>query len=145
MSGNNRNNYSSNTLNNSSDKVIKVKERRKKADWLVNLSIFMSALAWIVVFAVWCVVYVAAENKAGIFNVFLNVDVPANPLTQTLLPVGFGLLLLSIVICIFAFIFNMLRMKRKTDKYRKSIIIISIITVVALIAYLMNFGSSFLW
>ena len=128
-----------------SDSAKEFNERRKKSDWLVKASIYMSASAWVVLFAVWCIMYMAAEYQPGIFNIFLQVDVPRNPLTQTLLPIAFTLLLFSLAICILAFLFNRLRMRRKTDRYRKSIFIVGGITIIALIAFLMNFGSSFLW
>ena len=123
----------------------RMRERRRQSDWLVKASILMSALAWVVLFAVWIVMYFAAEYKPGFFNVFLQVDVPENPLTQTLLPVAFTLLIVALVICVFAFIFNLLRMRRKTDRYRKSIFIVAGVTIIAIIAFVYNFGGSFIW
>jgi len=128
-----------------SEVVKKIRERRRKSDWLIKTSILMSASAWLVLLVVWCLIYLAADNQPGIFNVFLGVDVPQNPLTYTLLPIAYALLLFSLAICLIAFLLNKLRMRRKTDKYRKSIFIVAGITIIALIAFLINFGSSFLW
>jgi hypothetical protein len=118
-------------------------ERRRKSDWLVRAAIIMSVLAWLVMFSVWVVMYFAAENQPGIFNLVLQVDVPRNPLTATLLPIAYYMLLASLAICVIAFVFNKMRMRRKTDKYRISIFIIAGITIVAYIAFVLNFG--FLW
>jgi heme/copper-type cytochrome/quinol oxidase subunit 3 len=118
-------------------------ERRRKSDWLVRAAIIMSVLAWLVMFSVWIVMYFAAENQPGIFNLMLQVDVPRNPLTATLLPIAYYMLLASLAICVVAFVFNKMRMRRKTDKYRKSIFIIAGITIIAYVAFVLNFG--FLW
>jgi bacteriorhodopsin len=103
----------------------------------------MSALAWVILFSVWIVLHMAAENEAGIFNVILGIDVPQNPLRATLLPIAYYMLLVSIAICFIAFLFNRMRMRRKTDKYRISIFVIGGISIIAYVAFVMNFG--FLW
>ena len=121
------------------DNIETFRERRRKSDWLVKAAILMSVLALMSLFAVWIVLDYAAENRANFFNYYFGVEVPENPLTYTLIPIAYGLLLATLGICVIAFVFNKMRMRRKTDKYRKSIFIIGGITIVALVLFLINF------
>ena len=114
-------------------------ERRRQADWVVNAAAALSFISWLVAFSVVLLLDVASPERANFFsNVFEGtVRAAWNP---TLLPVAFILLILAVCSCIAAFIFNMLRMRRKTDKYRKSIIIIGVLTIIGFIAFTVRFG-----
>ena len=116
--------------------------RRKKADWLVKSAAALSIVAWFVAFAVWLLLDVASPDM------WLNYrgnEVGNANWDDNLLSMVFLLLLLSLAICIVAFVFNKLRMRRKTDKYRKSVFVIGGITIIGIVAFLLRFGSSFLW
>ena len=117
-------------------------ERRKKADWLVNAATVLSLIAWAVAFIVWLVLDIAEPDR------WLNYrgrDAGRAHWDESLLAVAFALLLLALCMCVAAFIFNKLRMRRKTDKYRKSIFVTGGLTIIAITIFLINFGSSFLW
>ena len=129
------------------DTVSKFIERRRKSDALVKGAVIMSFLAWVVLFAVWIVLYFAGV-VGNYGNTPINI-ITGSPVTHTitytLLPVAYAMLLISLAICVIAFLFNRLRMRRKTDRYRKSIFVVGGITIIALISFLLNFGSYFLW
>ena len=57
--------------------------------------------------------------------------------------VAFFLLIAALAICVIAFFFNKARMRRKTDKYRKSVIIIGAITIIGVVLFLVRFGFPF--
>ena len=123
------------------------RERRRSADGLVKGAVIMSFVSWFVLLAVWIVLYFA--GFAGNYgNTPINI-ITNNPVTHTytytLLPIAYGLLLVSLASCLIAFLFNRMRMRRKTDRYRKSIFFTGGVTLIALIAFLMNYGSYFLW
>ena len=113
-------------------------ERRKKADWVVKMATILSLAAWLVAFAVWIVLDSASPEKTTFFTQFFGASVRSYWDTS-LLPVAFALLVVSLCTCIIAFVFNMLRMRRKTDKYRKSIIIIGAITIAGIIFFVIRF------
>jgi len=127
-----------------------VKDRRKKADLVVNLATILTVAAWL--FAIVVLFLVEAASPDSEVNWFTSIGrirgvdtVVRDYWDTTLLPIAFGLLIAALLACVFAFFFNKQRMRRKTDKYRKSIIIIGSITVVSIVYFLIQFGGYFLW
>jgi len=118
--------------------------RRKKADWVVRMATILSFISWLVAFAVLFPLDRASPEREHMFTRMFGIQVREH-WDVSLLPISFGLLIAALCICIAAFIFNMQRMRRKTDKYRKSIIIIGSITIVGIVFFLVQFGSFFLW
>ena len=127
-------------------------ERRRKVDWVVRMATALSLIAWTVAFAVWIVLEMASPEKETMFaslarsnrTVFgANETVIRDYWDTTLLPIAFLLLVAALAICIVAFFFNKARMRRKTDKYRKSVIIIGAITIVGIVLFLVRFGLPF--
>ncbi|MCL1843956.1 MAG: hypothetical protein FWF79_09090 [Defluviitaleaceae bacterium] len=115
-------------------------ERRRQADWVVNGAAILSVLSWIVAFTVLLVLEMASpDGMEGFTRTFGGI--PETTWNYTLLPAAFILLIFALISCIAAFIFNAMRMRRKTDKYRKSILIIGAFTFVGLIAFTVRFGS----
>ena len=115
-------------------------ERRRQADWVVNAASVFSLISWIVALASWVVIDFAAPDTrmAGVSGT-LGYNTQSE-WTVTLLPTVLILLVFSVLSCIAAFIFNMMRMRRKTDKYRKSIIIIGTISIAGLIVFVLRFS-----
>jgi len=113
-------------------------ERRKKADWVVKMATILSVLSWLVATAVIFVLDRASPEKEHMFSRMFGVSVREFWETP-LLNVALVLLIISLAICIFAFVFNMLRMRRKTDKYKKSIIIIGVITIIGIVFFIFRF------
>ena len=124
-------------------------ERRKKADWMVKMATILSLVSWAVVIAVWVVLDAASPEKewqfiSSIIKQHYDVQTTFRSYwDKTLLSVGFILLVASLAVCLVAFFFNKLRMKRKTDKYRKSLFVIGAITIVGIVAFLFRFGWPF--
>ena len=126
-------------------------ERRRKADWITRMATILSLVSWTIAFAVWVVLESASpEREMTFISSLITVHFDAETSIrdywdETLLPLAFGLLVASLIVCISAFIFNAMRMRRKTDKYRKSIIIIGAVTVIGIVLFLIRFGSSMFW
>ena len=122
-------------------------KRKKQSDWVINTASVLSFLAWLATIAVWFFVDKASPDQHGFAHGLTDHDYYNLRTTwnTTLLWSGLGFLIASLGLCVLAFMFNMTRMKRKTDKYRKSIIIIGIINVIALVAYILVYGQYFLW
>ncbi|MCL2456048.1 MAG: hypothetical protein FWD19_00690 [Defluviitaleaceae bacterium] len=114
-------------------------ERRKQADWVIKLASVLSLISWLTAFVVWVLLDIAAPDR---MNAQIGAFGPgSSSWNETLLPITFFLLIFAFCSCVAAFIFNMMRMRRKTDKYRKSIIIIGVMTLVGLVAFTLQFGS----
>jgi len=120
-------------------------EKRKRTDWVTRMATILSAFSWVITIVVWFVLDRAQPVKE---NIFTRAAVYAedgskvefsSEWNESLLIVAFVMLIISLVICIGAFIFNMLRKKRKTDKYKISVIVIGCITIAGLALFLNRF------
>jgi len=117
------------------------RNRRLKPDWVVNAATILSVLSWGIAFAVWLIIDQASPVRTQFFENFTGTAALSQQWNTALLPTALVLLIVSFVICVIAFFFNMARMRRKTDKYRKSIIIIGAVTLVGIVAFLLRFGA----
>ena len=115
-------------------------DRRRQADWVVKAAAILSVLSWIVAFSVTLLLDIAAPERGNMFSSLLGGTVQ-DGWNTTLLPIAFISLVMSLVCCIAAFIFNMMRMRRKSDKYRKSVIIMGFISMAGIIFFVINFGA----
>ena len=113
--------------------------RRRQADWVVKSAAALSVVAWVMAFFVMLLIDVASPDRTDFFtNFFGGADIRMH-WEARFLWLGFILLILSFLCCVFAFIFNMMRMRRKTDKIRKSVLIMGIMSFIAIIIYLLRF------
>jgi len=123
------------------------KDRRQKKDWVSRMATILSLSAWAVMIAVWVLIeYASPETEFLFLSGFGRVHFDLNPVLRqrwndTLIYIAYVLLLVSLGTCLIAFFFNKIRMKRKTDKYKKSIFVIGGITVIAFIFFLIVHGS----
>jgi hypothetical protein len=109
----------------------------------------LNLVAWAVGFAVWIVLEAASPERdmrfiSSLLQVHFDSEVVVrNRWDTTLLPLAFGLLLAGLGICVLSFLFNKMRMRRKTDKYRKSIFIVGGVTIAGIVGFLIRFGLPF--
>ena len=131
-----------------SEREQSFRNRRRQADWVVNAAAVLSVLAWVVAFSVVLVLDIASENvqMQGLQTWLASGGGTAGGGSGSgwnivlLRQIGLILLVVSFLCSVAAFIFNMMRMRRKTDKYRKSVIIMGLITLVGIVFYVMRFG-----
>jgi len=118
-------------------------ERRRTDDWIIKMTNIFSIVPWFVVFAVWIVIDFASPDKETFFSRLAGyrtgLEINIHYWDEALLPVAFFLLLISLAFCLAAFILNTFRMKRETDRYRKSIMVIGGITIIAIVAFVIRF------
>ena len=127
-----------------SEREQSFRNRRKQADWVVNSAAVLSVVSWVVAFFVVLLLDIASERPAMPGLASWLGGAPAAAVTTwnaALLPIGLILLVVSFLCSVAAFMFNMMRMRRKTDKYRKSVIIMGLITLAGIIAYVFRFGA----
>jgi len=114
-------------------------ERRRQADWVIKAASILSFISWLVAVAALFVFEIASPDRINVSGVMGGTTRIA--WNTALFPVTFILLILSVLSCITAFIFNAMRMRRKTDKYRKSIIIIGALSLIGLVAFTLRFST----
>ena len=127
--------------------------RRKKSDWITKMASILSLISWVVMLAVWTAIFLAnrgateATSALGdtVRYIYGTDEFVPSSVDRTALVIAFGLLIASLAICVVAFFFNKLRMRRKTDKYRKSVFVAGGVTIIALVVFLIVNGGYFLW
>ena len=123
------------------------RERRKKKDPVSRMATILSLGAWAVMIAVWVVLETASPDREMMFiNSFFEAQFGVAGQGRarwnyTLVYTAYILFLISFGACAIAFVLNIMRMKRKGDKYKKSIFVIFGITVIAFIFFLIEHGS----
>ena len=128
--------------NSNNRELSNLNERRRKSDWITRATAVLSALSWFVVLIVWALLEKASPEKHNMLTNILRTTARGY-WEPSLIHIVFILLIISMCLSIFAFIFNMLRMRRKTDKYRKSVIIIGVINFIGIILFINQFGRYF--
>jgi hypothetical protein len=127
-------------MNRSSWRDASFSERRRQADWVVNAAALMSLVSWIFSIVVVFVMEQASPESPDFFTYNFG-GVVRTTWDLRLLNISFWLLIFSVLVCVAAFIFNMMRMRRKTDKIRKSIVIIGIANLLGLSVFTLRFSS----
>jgi len=125
------------------------KDRRKSKDFIGRLTTILSLGAWAIMIAVWVVLEMASPEKGmrftqTFFEVHFGVDSASSMRARwnyTLVYAAYVMMLVSMGSCIIAFLLNKMRMRRKGDKYKKSIFVIFGITVIAFVFFLIRFWS----
>jgi len=123
------------------------KDRRQKKDWVIRLATILSISAWFIMLVVWVVIEMASPDREMTFiNTFFDVHFGvagqgSRSWNTSLVYIAYVLMLVSLGTCAIAFILNKMRMKRKGDKYKKSILVIGGISVIAFTAFMIRFWS----
>ena len=114
-------------------------ERRKRQDWVVRSVTIIAVLGWILAFIALLLIDRASPAQANFITRFLSIDV-VSYWNSTLLRGAFAATLASFVACIIGFILNAARHRRKTDRFNKLLIAISIASTVMFALYLIIFS-----
>jgi len=126
------------------DEKEKNKDRRQKRDWVTKMPTILSIMAWGVLAAVWVMLDIAAPDKRHGWLSFFEVNFGSTIAYNTrwdrgLVNISYILLMVSIGLCLIAFGFNKMRKRRKTDTYRFSVFFVGVVSIIALVAFLINF------
>ena len=125
-------------LNN--DEKERKKDRRQKRDWVTRMPTILSLMSWAVLAVVWVLVDQASPPKAyGWLSFFDGYTTPTGRWHRGYVNISYILLMVSIGLCLIAFGFNKMRMRRKTDKYRISVFFVGVVSIIALVAFLIFF------
>jgi len=122
------------------DEKEQKKDRRQRRDWITKMPVFLSLLSWALLATVWILLDQAAPPKSyGWLSFFDGYSTPSGFWKRVPVNVAYILLMVSIGLCLIAFGFNKMRMRRKTDKYKISVFFVGIVSIIALVAFLMFF------
>lgn len=112
-------------------------ERRKGPDAVVKAVWWAAGISWILIITALIITGEAQPRHANFIDRLYNVTVRSN-WDRNLLSYVFYILLINLATCISGFILNMLRHRRRTDKFSKSILILGLITLSGIIWYMIQ-------
>ena len=116
----------------------KIENRRKRKDIITKCIQWFAGVSWLTAIAIFFVFALAQPPQENVFTKHLNFVVNQS---WNMRYIYFSTVLLSVNvgICLFGFIFNLMRHKRKTDRFNKSIIFLGVLSITGLAAIIMNF------
>lgn len=114
-------------------------ERRKKRDWVSRAVPIISGVGWAAAFFTLMFLEKATPQQADLFTRLFNIPLQSAWNTQ-MLAISLATLILVFLVCAAGFVFNILRHRRKEDKYNKSIIILGCISLVSIVVFLITFA-----
>ena len=125
-----------------SDQPRQFVERRKRNDWVVRTVTIIAVLGWIA--ALLALLFIQRSNTQpwGFETTYPERLGGVGPggLSTSLLRWAFIATLFSFVACLVGFIFNAARHRRKTDRFNKLLISISVASTVLFVVFLVSFS-----
>ncbi len=108
--------------------MAKIKNRRRGPDTMVRMITISSVVSWIVIFVAF-IIYQMVHPSGGSYNTVRKtmIDFSAGVI------VAKALLFLNFLLCVWGMIMNSMRNKRKSDKFRLSLVISAFISLAGFI------------
>ncbi|MCL2499861.1 MAG: hypothetical protein FWE90_05940 [Defluviitaleaceae bacterium] len=114
-------------------------ERRSRPDWMVKGATVLNVIAWLLTSVSLLAIDIASPNLDNMFTHYFD-TVERSVWDEFWILMAYILLVLSVVACLTSFIFHIMRKRRKTDKLRKSIVIIGALTLIGFALFIYRFG-----
>ena len=114
-------------------------DRRKRPNWIVRIVSALAILGWIGVFVALLFIDKAAPAQENFITIYLGETV-VGYWKQSMLRGAFAATLISFLVCIIGLVINAVFHRRKTDRYSKLLISVSIVSTVILVVYLIYFS-----
>jgi len=121
-------------------KAQKFVDRRKRPNWIVRIVSTIAILGWIGVFVALLFIDRAAPAQENFITIYLGKTV-VGYWKQSMLRGAFAATLASFIACVIGLIINATFHRRKTDRYSKLLIAVSIASTIILVVFLLNFFS----
>jgi len=125
---------------NSSNSRNNFDDRRKQADWVVKMATILSVASWLTAMVVSIMIDQASPMRTTFIGNVWGESGVRTYWDTSLLPYALTFLIIAFCCCVGAFIFNAMRMRRKSDRFRKSIIITGVLTLIAIFIFIANFA-----
>lgn len=113
-------------------------DRRRKKDWVTRAIPAISISGWLLAIATMFFLDGAKPMRENAFTRLYGMEIHST-WNQNLLRVTLSLLIFVAAICLIGFLFNLLRKRRKSDRFNKSVIILGSISVLSIIVFLFAF------
>lgn len=117
-------------------------DRRRKTDWITRSIQIIGIAGWILAAGTLLFIDRAKPGTDDFFTTLFHGSVSYS-WDEQLLRYSFFIFVGIFVLCLLGMIFNMLRHRRKSDKYNKSIIILGLMSFAGIIYFFLAFSSIF--
>ena len=114
-------------------------ERRQRRDWVSRSVSILSVVGWLCSMIALLFLESAQPDKENFFTRIFNTPVRSY-WNSSILRFSMISLTLSFVVCAVGMVFNMMRNRRKSDKYNPSIIALGIFSLGSIVIFLWRFG-----
>jgi hypothetical protein len=115
-----------------------VMDRRKGPDFWVKWVNWIGIFVWIIVIAIITITDIAKPQVNNFFERALNVQMRTY-WNINLMQYAFYLLLFLFTLCIFTIVINIIRHRRKTDRFNPIVITFAVLSFLGIIIYITNF------
>lgn len=113
-------------------------ERRRGPDIFVKLVHWIGIIAWIFATIILVIIEAAKPEFETFFDRMLNLHLRTT-WDLDVAQYAFLFMLLLFYVCVIAILINSRRMKRKTDRFNKSIIALAILSLIGIVVYIFSF------
>ena len=114
-------------------------ERRRRKDWVVRSVSVIALFGWLLAIMSLITVRIAQPRGDDYFTRVYGSSIIGFWNTP-MLRVSFLALLLSFMSCLIGMIANMMRHRRKSDRFNKSVITLAILSLLGCVAFLVNYS-----
>lgn len=118
-------------------KVIKERRKRNVVQTIVSA---ISGVGWTLTIAAILFMEIASPNGEDMFTRLTRTEVSPS-YNRGVLQAALFMLILVFVSCVIGFTYSVFRMRRKTDKYNKSIIIAGLASLAFIFVFLFRYGN----
>ncbi|MDR1620228.1 MAG: hypothetical protein LBS18_06170 [Clostridiales bacterium] len=122
------------------DRPKRFVERRRSKDWVTKAVPIFSVIGWLASLVMLVFLDRAKPPSSDFFSRYFGAQLRTE-WNVSLLRTALITLITVFCFCVFGFLFNAARHRRKTDKYNKSILILGIISLAGIIAFVLVFGN----
>ena len=119
-------------------------KRRRRPDWVLHTVTAVTLIGWVTAMVALVLYYMgtpkdnSAGNAASVMNPNIGSSGAAGASSSNLIWWTFIAVLVSCIVCILGFILNFTRKRRKTDKFNKLLITLSLVSIVFMVVLLVN-------
>jgi hypothetical protein len=106
-----------------------MKNQRRGPDFVIKVIGWISTLSWIILITVFMILMVLNPSLRGVTLTYI----PARQISSGWMAFLYFMFVLLIIINISGIVFNMLRMKRKTDRMKKTFFISIFASIIGII------------
>jgi len=119
----------------------KIKNRRKGPDQISKTISLIIAISWILIFVLFIIIAMAKPSaNMSVVSFMSSSTQSVGQWNVSLISIIFPVLLIQLALCLIGLILSSRRMKRKRDRYSRSLIFFTVTSAVGLVVHILLFA-----